>query len=127
MQRSLAEAEAKPKTQPRAGALDAVLAYVSRERKNLIAVADLNEPLSSAEFAKVAGFLCEQAGCTELLVPAARFQREFPKHVVMMRELRGAGLARTESGEQPKLTIKAASAICRTGRVYCVVLGTATA
>ena len=44
-----------------------------------------------------------------------------------MRELRGAGLARTEGGEQPKLTIKAPSAICRTGRVYCVVIGTATA
>jgi len=45
----------------------------------------------------------------------------------MMRELRSAGLARTEGGEQPKLTIKAPSAICRTGRVYCVVIGTATA
>jgi hypothetical protein len=45
----------------------------------------------------------------------------------MMRELRGAGLARTEGGEQPKLTIKAPSGICRTGRVYCIVIGTATA
>jgi hypothetical protein len=44
----------------------------------------------------------------------------------MMRELRGAGLARTEGGEQPKLTIKVPSAICRTGRVYCVVIGPAT-
>jgi hypothetical protein len=35
--------------------------------------------------------------------------------------------ARTEGGEQPKLTIKVPSAICRTGRVYCVVIGTATA
>jgi hypothetical protein len=45
----------------------------------------------------------------------------------MMRELRGAGLARTEGGEQPKLTIKVPSAICRTGRVYCVVIGPAAA
>ena len=45
------------------------------------------------------------------LVPAARFQREFPGYVEMMRELRSAGLARTERG-MPKLTIKAPSAIC---------------
>jgi hypothetical protein len=45
----------------------------------------------------------------------------------MMRELRRVGLARTEVGEQPKLTIKAPSAICRTGRAYCVVIGLAAA
>jgi hypothetical protein len=45
----------------------------------------------------------------------------------MVRELRRAGLARTEGGEQPKLTIKAPGAICRTGWVYCVVIGRATA
>ncbi len=72
------------------------------------------------------GHVGEQAGRTELLIPAARFQREFPDHVAMMRELRGAGFARTEGGEQPKLTIKVPSAICRTGRVYCVVIGPAT-
>ena len=40
-------------------ALEAVLAYVSRPRKDLISVGDLTEPLSSAGFAKVAGFLRE--------------------------------------------------------------------
>jgi hypothetical protein len=45
----------------------------------------------------------------------------------MVRELRGAGLARTEGGEQPKLTIKAPSAICGAGRVYCIVIRPATA
>jgi integrase len=30
---------------------------------------------------------------------------------------------RTEGDEQTKLTIKASHAICRTGRVYCVVIG----
>ncbi len=62
-----------------------------------------------------------------MLVPAARFQRELPDYSAMIRELRGAGLARTEGGEQPKLTIKAPGAIFRTGRDYCVVIGTATA
>jgi hypothetical protein len=70
-------------------ALDAVLAYVARERKSLLPVGDLTKPLAVAEFAKAAGFLREQAGRTELLVPAGRFQREFPNHVAMMRELRG--------------------------------------
>jgi hypothetical protein len=59
--------------------------------------------------------------------PPRGFQREFPDHVGMMRELRSAGLAKTEGGEQPKLTIKAPSAICRTGRGYCVVIETGTA
>jgi hypothetical protein len=45
----------------------------------------------------------------------------------MMRELCGAGLAQTEGGNQPKLTIKVPSAICGTGRVYCVVIDTETA
>jgi hypothetical protein len=57
---------------------------------------------------------------------ACSHQREFPNHIATMRELRAAGLARTEDGEQPKLTINAASAMCRTGRVYCIVIGTAT-
>jgi hypothetical protein len=48
-----------------------------------------------------------------------------PNHVAITRELRGAGLARTEGGEQPKLTIKVPSAICRTGRAYSVVIGIA--
>ena len=58
------------------------------------------------------------AGRTELLVPAARFQREFPSHAAMMRDLldlRAAGLARTEGGEQPKRTIKVPSALAGRG------------
>jgi hypothetical protein len=126
VQGSFLAAEAKPKAKPRASALDAVLAYVARERKNLIPVGDLTKPVAAAEFEKAAGFLREQAGQTELLVPAAQFQREFPDHVAVMRKLRGAGLARTEGGEQPKLTIKVPSPICRTGRVYCILVGEAT-
>jgi hypothetical protein len=40
-----------------------------------------------------------------------------------MQEQRGAGLARTEGGNQPKLTITVPSAICGTGRVYCINIG----
>jgi hypothetical protein len=57
----------------------AVLGYVSRQKKNLIAVSNLAEPLSTAEFAKAAGFLRKRAGRTELLVPAAaRFSASSP-------------------------------------------------
>jgi hypothetical protein len=100
--------------------------YIARQRGNLISVGDLTKPLVAAAFEKTAGFLREQAGRTELLVPAERFQGDFPGYVEIMRELRSAGLARTERGMRPKLTIKAPSAICRTGRVYCIVIGTAT-
>lgn len=37
-------------------------------------------------------------------------------YVAMMRELCGAGPAKTECGEQSKLTTKVPSAICRKGR-----------
>ena len=70
-----------------------MLAYVARERKSLLPVGDLTKPLAVAEFAKAAGFLREQAGSTELLVPAARFQREFPDVIAVMREPRGAPLS----------------------------------
>ena len=106
---------------------EVVLGEVARERGNLIPTGGLAEPLSTAEFAKAAGILRKQAGRTELLVPAAWFQREFPSHAAMMRELRGAGVARTGGGEQPTLTLKVPSAICGTGRVYCVVIETGTA
>jgi NADH:ubiquinone oxidoreductase subunit 4 (subunit M) len=38
-------------------------------------------------------------------------------------ELRGAGLAKTEGVEQPKVTSKAPRAVCEAGRVYWVVIG----
>jgi hypothetical protein len=44
----------------------------------------------------------------------------------MMRELRGAGLARTEGGTNPKLTIKAPRAVCEAGRLYCIEIGPGT-
>jgi hypothetical protein len=127
VQDSLVAAEAMPKAKPRASALDAVSAYVARERGNLIPVGDLTRQLAAAEFEKAAGFLRKQAGRKELLVPAARFQREFPDHVAMMRELRSAGLAKTEGGDRPKLTIKAPRAVCEGGRLYCVVISPAAA
>jgi hypothetical protein len=105
---------------------EAALSEVARERGNLIPVGDLTKPLAAAEFAQAAGFLRKQAGRTELLFPATRFQREFPDYIEMMRELRGAGLARTEGGERPKLTIKAPRAVCEAGRLYCVVIDTET-
>ncbi len=62
-------------------------------------------------------------GKRELLIPAARFQREFADYRAIMRELRAAGLAKTEGGEQPKLTVKAPKAICEAGRVYHIQIG----
>ena len=118
-------AEAKPRAKLRASALDAVRGYVKRERQHLIPVGDLTKPLAAAEFAKAAGFLRKRAGHGELLVPAARFQREFPDYIDMMRELRSAGLAKTEGGDRPKLTIKAPRAVCEGGRLYCVVISPA--
>ena len=46
VQGSFVAAEAKPRAKLRASALDAVLAYVARERKNLFPVGDLTKPLA---------------------------------------------------------------------------------
>jgi hypothetical protein len=65
----------------------------SRASEYLTSPRDLTGPLAAAEFAQAAGSLREQAGRTELLVPAALFQREFPDVIAVMREPRGAPLS----------------------------------
>jgi len=108
-------------------ALEAVLAYVSRQRKDLIPVGDLTEPLSSAEFAKAAGFLREQAWRTELLVPAARFRHELPSDTAMMPGCAPRG-ARPDRGRRAaEADEQVPGAVCATGRVYRVMIDPATA
>lgn len=99
-----------------------VRAYADRHRLLLIEVADLDVPLGRKEFEASAGFLRRCEGRTELLIPARRFQSEFPDHEPIMRALREAGQARTERGRKPKLNIKTPRAICEEGRVYCLRL-----
>jgi hypothetical protein len=82
----------------------------------------VHAPYSSAKFQACAGFLRRIAGCQEILIPSAQFQHAFPDHKAIMRELRMAGLARTEGGDKPKLTIKAPNGLCPGGRVYCIRL-----
>jgi len=104
----------------------AILAYVEAHRAALVEVSDLAVPLSTANFEDVAGFLRRNGDDVELLVPATRFQSTFQDHAALMRRLRDAGLAQTEGGRTPKLTIKTPKAICQEGRVYCIKLGNFT-
>ena len=106
-------------------AISKVMSYVERNRGKLIRVANLDEPCTPETFARAAGFLTTRGPNRKLMVPAARFQMEFPEYRAMVRELRSQGLAKTEGGTHPKLTIKAPSAICATGRVYCIDIGKA--
>lgn len=103
--------------------LAAMLAYVEAHRAALAEVSDLASPLSKADFEDAAGFLRRIGDDVELLVPATRFQDTFQDHEAVMRRLRDAGLAQTEGGRTPKLTIKTPKAICQEGRVYCIKLG----
>ena len=81
----------------------------------------MKAPYSEQEFARTAGFLRPVAGGgIEILIPSGRFQREFSDHCQLMRSLKKAGKARTEGGKRPKLTIKAPSRVCCSGRVYCI-------
>ena len=102
--------------------LAAVRTYVEGHRVSLTEVATLAGPVSRAEFDAAPGFLRWTHGHPELLIPAARFQVTFPEHEAMMRALRDAGLAQTEGGLKPKLTIKTPRSVCGDGRVYCIRL-----
>jgi hypothetical protein len=97
-----------------------IRAYRQSHQADIVKVSKLKAPLSPDEFVKAAGFLRRKDGETELLVPAPRFQRAFPDHQALMRQLRASGRARTEGGARTKLTIKAPKAVCRSGRVYCI-------
>ena len=105
------------------GALERIRVNAQRHQQQLVNVADLDRPMQPEEFEEVIGLVRQRDGRRELLIPAARFQHNFPDYRSIMQELRGAGLARTEGGEQTKLTIKAPKAVCETGRVYCILIG----
>lgn len=96
--------------------------YLEQHRTHVVDVSTLQAPLSKVAFEATAGFVRQVEGATELMIPARRFQKAFPQHEALMRELRDNGQARTESGRKPKLTIKTPRAICSDGRVYCVKL-----
>jgi hypothetical protein len=79
-------------------------------------------PYSMKKFQAAAGFVRPGKGCKEIFIPSERFQREFPDQASLVRDLRSQGYAVTETGTQPKLTIKTPKSICASGRVYCIRL-----
>lgn len=102
--------------------LAAIRAYVGQHRTEMIETDSLERPLALAEFEAAAGFLRRGHHGVEVMIPARRFQAAFQDHVAMMRALRASGQARTEGGQQSKLTIKTPRTICDEGRVYCIRL-----
>ena len=104
-------------------ALDRVRTYLKENEAAIIDAATLSTPLDHAVFERAAGFrYAGRNGRIEVMIPTPRFSREMPKHVDVMRALRNSGHARGENGKQSKLSIKAPPAICRTGRVYCILV-----
>ncbi|TXM94966.1 DUF927 domain-containing protein [Methylobacterium sp. WL116] len=117
---SLATAGDAPYTPP---AIEEIRAYRARNRSDIARAKKLKRPYEEAAFLRKAGVLRRMGSRIELLIPAKRFQREFPDHRDMMKRLRDEGLARTEGGKQPKNTIKLPGRICRTApRVYCITV-----
>ena len=100
--------------------LERIRDYRRVNRKNLVKISAMKAPYSERDFARTAGFLRPAAGGVEILIPSGRFQQEFPDYRELMRSLKKAGKARTEGGKRPKLTIKAPSRVCSSGRVYCI-------
>lgn len=103
-------------------ALNQVGAYIEKHRKQIVRIEKVRRPYSRDEFKGVAGFVRRAHGRAEILIPSARFRREFPNYRALMKDLKKRGFAKTEGGQDPKLTIKAPKSICATGRVYCVRL-----
>ncbi|GEO18063.1 DUF927 domain-containing protein [Microvirga aerophila] len=107
---------------PVASPLDRVRQYVETHREQLVKVESMAKPYTAPKFESTAGFLRCVSGGYELLVPTKLFQEEFPDHRLLMQALKKASLARTEGGNQTKLSIKVPKVICSTGRVYCIRL-----
>lgn len=86
---------------------DRIRAYLDQYRSNVIRVGKRRLKLSSQEFDACPGFIHRNRnGQLELLVPPRQMQVSFPDYQSMVRSLRKSGLAATEGGTQPKLTVK---------------------
>jgi hypothetical protein len=103
-------------------AINKIRAYVERHKAKLVRMRNVQEPYSQKAFQTAAGFLRKTNSCEEILIPTEQFQRMFPDHALLMKELRDAWLAKTEGGKQAKLSVKAPKRLCPTGRVYCITL-----
>jgi hypothetical protein len=101
-------------------ALDRVRAYYEANKSNLVDLRGLRRPLPRQAFTAAAGFVRDVGQYRELFVPAKVFRTAVPDARSVMAALRTARHAKTEGGRHPKLTIKAPSAVCATGRVYCI-------
>lgn len=105
-------------------ALERVKKYAREHGAAIVRVKTMSGPVSFKKFSGSPGYLLRRDGKMAVLIPSDRFQLEFVDHKAMMQELRRLGLAKTEGGKKPKLTVKTPSAICAEGRVYWILLGT---
>jgi hypothetical protein len=85
-------------------------------------VSAIETPFSAERFQKATGFLRRVEDRQQILIPSEQFQREFANYLSLAKDLRSQNLSVTESGKQPKLTIKVPKQICASGRVYCIWL-----
>ncbi|MCA0012904.1 DUF927 domain-containing protein [Mesorhizobium sp. B292B1B] len=104
-------------------ALERVKKYAQEHGNDIVRVKTMSGPVSFKKFSRSPGYLLRRDGKKAVLIPSERFQLEFEDHKAMMQELRRLGLAKTEGGNNPKLTVKTPSGICAEGRVYWVLLG----
>ncbi|TPK86992.1 DUF927 domain-containing protein [Mesorhizobium sp. B2-4-13] len=105
-------------------ALERVAKYVQKQGDAIVRVKTLSGPVSLKKFSGSPGYLIRATGRKALLIPSERFRAEFEDHKAIMQQLRRLGLAKTERGKNPKLTIKTPSKICAKGRVYWIYLDT---
>jgi hypothetical protein len=117
-----AAVDSEPRPARHRDPLQRIRDYVRSNWDALVAADRLERPLTRSEFEESEGFWRAVEGGTEILIPSPRFQQVFTDSSQMMRALVRRGVARTEGGNSPKLTIKTPQGICRAGRVYCVRL-----
>ncbi|MCJ2071261.1 DUF927 domain-containing protein [Methylobacterium sp. J-030] len=99
--------------------IERVQAYIRRHQDELVNLLN-KKPVSKVEFDKIPGFMKNQYGQTELMIPTAKFRKEFLDHEAFLDILDMGGLIRAENGRQKKRAIKAPRGICPGKRVYCL-------
>ncbi|MER9504708.1 DUF927 domain-containing protein [Mesorhizobium sp. M0579] len=100
-------------------AMDRIKAYLKTVQADLIEYKRLKKPMDRQEFSNAAGVWRDLNGRRELTISTVRFQKEFPDHRDVMKELRASGAIKSENG---KLSIKAPRYVCESGRVYVISL-----
>ena len=123
--RAHVEASQSSATKSPQSAIQRIREYARKHTSDLVHMAKGPLKMTDARFQDAFGFIRRgEDGKLELLVPPSRLRREYSDWKAIMQELRDQKYARTEGGDQKKLTTKVAIRKGRSpDRIYCIRIG----